>query len=233
MRHSLRFAALAVLATSSASAQSLADLPPCATGPALASFASTGCDVTDYACICSDSAFLAGLQPVVQAACSPADLAKTIAFAQQLCASVGVTMNTGAASAPAITIAPASTSTPAPTTSMAPVSMSTIAYTNPVASASTSTAVGASPAASASASMSTVVAASSAATSATVASVISDGHPLAPTTGSTSTSVPATNSTSNVTMSTPISFEGAAASFGAQAFSVAALAGAIGAFFIL
>ncbi|KAI4140793.1 MAG: hypothetical protein L6R39_005655, partial [Caloplaca ligustica] len=86
-------------------AQSLADIPTCASTAALQSFTSTGCQLTDFPCICNDQSFLTSLLPVVEAACSPEDLQKTTAFTQKLCRDNGVTLNipTGAASSASAT----------------------------------------------------------------------------------------------------------------------------------
>ncbi|KAL8993360.1 MAG: hypothetical protein Q9169_006412 [Polycauliona sp. 2 TL-2023] len=63
---------LTLLSTSTA--QSLSDVPPCATSAALESFTSSGCDLADAACICSNQDFLDGLLPVVREACTPEEL---------------------------------------------------------------------------------------------------------------------------------------------------------------
>ena len=55
-------------------AQNFGDLPQCAEGPALQAIGSTGCQLTDFGCICRDQKFLMMLQPQIEAACSPSDL---------------------------------------------------------------------------------------------------------------------------------------------------------------
>ncbi|KAL8917241.1 MAG: hypothetical protein Q9208_008080 [Pyrenodesmia sp. 3 TL-2023] len=79
-----------LLTTTTTTAQSLTDVPSCASGPALTSFTSTGCPITEISCICRDQGFLTGLLPVVEAACSPEDLQRTIAFTENLCRDNGV-----------------------------------------------------------------------------------------------------------------------------------------------
>lgn len=41
---------------------------------AFSSITSTGCQITEVECICKDQSFLSSLLPVVEKACSPADL---------------------------------------------------------------------------------------------------------------------------------------------------------------
>ncbi|MCJ1301188.1 hypothetical protein MMC08_003987 [Hypocenomyce scalaris] len=104
--HYSTLAALAVLAAPFAGAQSLSDLPTCAQGPAEAGIGATGCALTDFQCICTAQAFISSLTTEIQSACSPSDQAATLAFAQQLCGSVGVTIpspSSAAAASPAAT----------------------------------------------------------------------------------------------------------------------------------
>ncbi|MCJ1250250.1 Mucin-13 [Trapelia coarctata] len=110
-----KIAFLAALAAPLVSAQSLNGLPTCAETAAISALGSTGCGLTDFACICKNSAFLTSLQPQVAAACSPSDLAAALTFAQQLCASVGVTLTISGSSpsAPSTTPAPETTTTTA------------------------------------------------------------------------------------------------------------------------
>lgn len=68
-------ASLVALAfAASALAQDLSQLPECATGPALQAFQGSSCPSTDIACICSDTAFLQGLQEQLVGVCSPEEL---------------------------------------------------------------------------------------------------------------------------------------------------------------
>ena len=75
-------------------AQSISDVPHCAVcesatifnvvrcptkytaqaQAAYSSISSTGCQIQEIACICKDQSFVASLLPVVEKACSPADL---------------------------------------------------------------------------------------------------------------------------------------------------------------
>ncbi|KAF8239081.1 hypothetical protein L208DRAFT_1386521 [Tricholoma matsutake] len=73
-----------------ATAQTLFPLPQCALSCALSAIAGTGCTLTDVACICSSALFITSLNGCIGTACSPADQASTIAFAQQYCATAGV-----------------------------------------------------------------------------------------------------------------------------------------------
>ncbi|MCJ1245550.1 hypothetical protein MMC30_002754 [Trapelia coarctata] len=87
-------------------AQDLSSLPTCAQAPALSSIASTSCQLTDFSCICKDTAFITALTPQIEKACSPADFQKVVAFTQNLCGSVGVTL-----SVPGVATATASSGT--------------------------------------------------------------------------------------------------------------------------
>ncbi|KAI4179684.1 MAG: hypothetical protein LQ346_007150, partial [Caloplaca aetnensis] len=89
----LHLLSLLLLTTTTTTAQSLTDVPSCASGPAISSFASTGCSPTDIPCICRNQGFLTSLLPVVEAACSPEDLQKTIAFTEKLCGDNGVSIS--------------------------------------------------------------------------------------------------------------------------------------------
>ncbi|KAL8847273.1 MAG: hypothetical protein Q9198_011238 [Flavoplaca austrocitrina] len=62
---------------SSSAAQSLSDVPACASEAALSSFTNSGCPLTDAACICRNQGFLDSLLPVVQDQCSPEELQST------------------------------------------------------------------------------------------------------------------------------------------------------------
>ncbi|MCJ1224468.1 hypothetical protein MMC12_001113 [Toensbergia leucococca] len=101
-------------AASITTAQSISDVPACAETAALSSISSTGCQLTDFKCICTDQSFISSLLPVVQNSCSAADFQKTITFTQNLCSSVGITLNiasiTAAATAPSMSSAGPSSS---------------------------------------------------------------------------------------------------------------------------
>ncbi|MCJ1426688.1 hypothetical protein MMC29_004591 [Sticta canariensis] len=84
---------LLVLFVTTTSAQTLTDVPECSYNDALTNINNTGCQISNLECICNDQGWLAKLLPQVQKDCSPADLAKTIAFTQNLCKTVGVELN--------------------------------------------------------------------------------------------------------------------------------------------
>ncbi|MCJ1407591.1 hypothetical protein MMC19_001662 [Ptychographa xylographoides] len=85
---------LIAAALSFAAAQDVADVPACAEQAALSSISATGCDLTDFSCICKDTSFFTSLLPVVEKDCSAADLNATIIFTEQLCQNSGVNLNT-------------------------------------------------------------------------------------------------------------------------------------------
>jgi len=124
MKASTVIAVATTLAASLVSAQ-LSALPTCAVTCAITSLGSTGCAETDVACICKATAFITALTPCVQAACSAADLQKTIAAAEGLCAQAGVSLSLPPVAASS-TAAPVSTSTSVTVaTSSAVVTLST------------------------------------------------------------------------------------------------------------
>ncbi|MCJ1240767.1 hypothetical protein MMC14_008771 [Varicellaria rhodocarpa] len=98
-QYCLKWFILTALIAPFTQAQSLSELPTCAEGPAVTAIGSTKCPLTDLKCICSNTAFLSSLQPVIQKDCSAADYAKALAFASQLCLSSGVTLSVPSAAA--------------------------------------------------------------------------------------------------------------------------------------
>ena len=160
--------------------------------PALTALGSTGCALTNLSCICKDTSFLQSLEPAVQAACSPADLASAfgptppchcareeyanprlpaaLQFAVTLCEGVGVTLTIAP---PSATGAPTST---APATT-APATTVAVTTTAP---ATTAPAVTTSSSSSAVSSLSTVTTVPSV-TVTPVVSQITDGQPQGPT----------------------------------------------------
>lgn len=95
MQYQFLYPSLAAVAISLSVAQDLSNLPSCAVwlsfhftseglntntdmylqqAPALSSIGSTGCQLTDFACICKNSAFISSLTPVIQRDCSAADI---------------------------------------------------------------------------------------------------------------------------------------------------------------
>jgi len=140
----MRFFALASVGLFSlfnlALSQSLAGLPACAETCALNSITATGCAVTDTHCICTATSFLSGVASCITTACSPADQAATLKFAQSYCLSANVTITLpGSSAAPATsaasTVSSAPASTPASTTTSVVVAVTT--STVPVSTTST------------------------------------------------------------------------------------------------
>lgn len=124
-----------------ASAQSLAGLPACAQTCALGAISSTGCSLTDFKCICSASAYLDSINKCINTACSAADIAATLAFANQVCLSAGVTLSPPAA-ATTTAAAPAEvTSTLAPTTVVAPYGTGNATVAQPTGTGAPTTSV--------------------------------------------------------------------------------------------
>lgn len=107
-------ASLSVASASVLLPRQLDQIPQCALQCALGSLQSTGCETTDFACICTASAFVNGLVPCVQDACTDAEFDRTLQAAQGLCSAAGVTLSVPAGATE--TSAPASSSAPASTT---------------------------------------------------------------------------------------------------------------------
>ncbi|KAH8127469.1 hypothetical protein LI328DRAFT_130418, partial [Trichoderma asperelloides] len=80
------------LLSSSTLAQSLPGLPTCAQMCALEATEATGCAVTDAKCICTGTSFMSVIASCISAACNASDQEATFSFAQQFCASAGVTI---------------------------------------------------------------------------------------------------------------------------------------------
>ncbi|KAI4110783.1 MAG: hypothetical protein LQ339_001059 [Xanthoria mediterranea] len=94
--HCSKVAAVAVALAAplvKAQAISLWNIPSCAQSAATSGLASTGCDLTDIACVCSAVSFVTKLSSAVQQSCSIADQQATLTFAQGLCSKFGVTLN--------------------------------------------------------------------------------------------------------------------------------------------
>ncbi|KAI4256053.1 MAG: hypothetical protein L6R42_006428 [Xanthoria sp. 1 TBL-2021] len=105
---------LTLLSTSAA--QSLNDVPECASQAALKSFTSSGCAISDPACICRNQNFLDSLLPVVREACSPEEFQRTVDFTRQFCGNAGVDL-----AIPTSSVAsPAATDSTTPTTVAVP-----------------------------------------------------------------------------------------------------------------
>ncbi|MCJ1432441.1 hypothetical protein MMC27_001797 [Xylographa pallens] len=209
-----KIAFLAALAAPLVAAQDLSGLPSCALTPAINSLSSTGCALTDVACICNDKSFLMSLETTVEAVCDQADLTKALQFAQTLCLSAGVTLVIPTPSAQGPTTAAAASTTSMMTTT--PMASTTMTTTVPVVSTMTTAMMSSSMMMSSSTVMS-----SATPSSVVIVSVISDGQPQAPTNATTLPSATITP------------FKGAAANNKAQFAGVAMLAGAVGAVFAL
>ncbi|KAI4124495.1 MAG: hypothetical protein LQ347_005716 [Umbilicaria vellea] len=216
--HYSTLAALAVLAAPFAGAQSLSSLPTCAQAPAEAGIGATGCTLTDFKCLCSAQAFISSLTTQIQTACSPADQAATLAFAQQLCGSVGITIPTppmassmAMGSSMAASMA-ASSVAAAPASSMAMSTPSSLAALTTVAPIATQLSDGQ----------------PGVATSAAVVTQIGDGQIQAPTSGAPL----ATANATVVASPSPSAFVGAAAGLTAQSAALV-LVGAVAVVFAL
>ncbi|KAK5061256.1 hypothetical protein LTR84_007798 [Exophiala bonariae] len=66
-------------------AQGMGSLPPCASGAITQALGSTGCALSDTACICASLAF-ANIGTSIAGACSPEDVNAAIAAGQTICA---------------------------------------------------------------------------------------------------------------------------------------------------
>ncbi|KXT00011.1 hypothetical protein AC578_4851 [Pseudocercospora eumusae] len=106
------FAALLIPALAAALPQaSTSDIPPCAYSAVLSGLQSTGCDLTDTACVCGKQDIVPSLTSSVVAACdgsvSDGDVA---AFISEYCGTTSAATTSPAATTPASTTeAPAST----------------------------------------------------------------------------------------------------------------------------
>jgi hypothetical protein len=71
----LFFAGLVAVAHAQISADIIAEIPSCATGPLVSGISASGCQVTDSACICGNQTLISNLEAAVKAQCSAGDLA--------------------------------------------------------------------------------------------------------------------------------------------------------------
>ncbi|KAI4738199.1 hypothetical protein E4T50_11309 [Aureobasidium sp. EXF-12298] len=86
MRSSTLFlAGLVAVAHAQISADIIAEIPSCATGPLVSGISASGCQVTDSACICGNQTLISNLEAAVKAQCSAGDLAKALAVTSQIC----------------------------------------------------------------------------------------------------------------------------------------------------
>ncbi|KAF3938009.1 hypothetical protein ABW19_dt0208605 [Dactylella cylindrospora] len=91
----MKFTAVALVAfAAAASAQSIGDIPACAQTCLLPALQATGCDLTDFACSCSNTEFVSGSTACILESCSADDAEKAAAATYALCLSVGVTIPT-------------------------------------------------------------------------------------------------------------------------------------------
>ncbi|KAG6840157.1 hypothetical protein C0991_008504, partial [Blastosporella zonata] len=105
--------AVLTLAVSSASASIIArQIPSCADNCLFGSNVNLGgCSSTDNVCLCNSQVFVSTSTTCIESACSGKDLQTAISVAQQLCASVGVTLTSSAPAATDATSKAAETST--------------------------------------------------------------------------------------------------------------------------
>lgn len=103
--YAIAFAAVAAVA----SAQ-LDDLPPCALTCLTGGLSETGCDITDFACACSNEEFVSASAACIQSSCDADAQQAALAGAVALCKSAGVDIpTTFPGGAESSTEAPAST----------------------------------------------------------------------------------------------------------------------------
>ncbi|KAL8860842.1 MAG: hypothetical protein Q9178_002872 [Gyalolechia marmorata] len=119
MKYTITIVSLLTLLSTS-TAQSLNDIPACASEAALSSFTNSGCTVGDNACICRNQDFLSSLLPVVEANCSPEEVQRTVEFTTNFCRGAGVTLDITTSGTPSPTATDsASSSTVAASTATA------------------------------------------------------------------------------------------------------------------
>ncbi|KAJ9628431.1 hypothetical protein H2204_009268 [Knufia peltigerae] len=103
-----------------AHAQDITSLPVCAQSPILTAFSTSGCSLTDIACVCNNTEFINGLVNTIPSVCNANEVAATSQFAVSLCASYGVTLDLPGTPGGATSSASATTSEVVPVTT-APV----------------------------------------------------------------------------------------------------------------
>ncbi|KAL6718806.1 hypothetical protein ACLMJK_003040 [Lecanora helva] len=160
-------AAALLLALPFAATQSLNNLPSCAQPAIEVGITHTTCALTDYTCICGSTGFINGIKSQIESACSASDQQATLAFAKQVCAAAGATLEDDE---------PSSDAAPAASAAAAP------AASEPAASAAAAPAESAAPAAGEEAPSSTGV-------------TVPTSTPLYPTGNGTTGSLNGTNST--------------------------------------
>lgn len=128
------FAALALLTAPFASAAGLDGIPTCASSAVEAGISATGCKISDFACICGDSQFVTSLHSLIDTVCSVADQQVTLAFATDVCNSVGVKLSIPAPGATSSSIVPATAAASVPSgIETASVTSSAPSYATPSA----------------------------------------------------------------------------------------------------
>ncbi|TGZ81006.1 hypothetical protein EX30DRAFT_364051 [Ascodesmis nigricans] len=90
----MKFAAvLAVAAFAVAGQAQLSAIPPCAFTCLTTGIPKTGCELTDFACSCSNTAFVKESIACVQSSCSGGDIQKAIDATKTLCSDAGVDLD--------------------------------------------------------------------------------------------------------------------------------------------
>ncbi|CAF9930166.1 hypothetical protein IMSHALPRED_008097 [Imshaugia aleurites] len=122
MKYSITALALLAAPFASASgldarASQLTELPPCAQAATQSGISATGCEISDFACICGNSQFVTSLHNIIETKCSVADQQVTLAFAADVCDAVGVTLNISSPSATTSSAVLATTSAAVPSAS--------------------------------------------------------------------------------------------------------------------
>src|SRR5689334_11029377 len=90
----------------------LGALPSCATTCAIGGVQKTSCAMTDFKCICSDTAFLESIQSCVVDACDASQQQATLNVASSLCGAAGVTITATVAAPTGTAAGDAASSTP-------------------------------------------------------------------------------------------------------------------------
>jgi len=103
MRYLIYVSVLAAIAV--VSAQDLSQLPTCAQTCFAGAIAQTSCSLTDFPCLCRDTAFQNTVTQCVQSSCNQADQASTVSLSSQQCASAGVSLSLPSATGSAVSAA--------------------------------------------------------------------------------------------------------------------------------
>ncbi|KAL2429551.1 hypothetical protein ABEF95_006727 [Exophiala dermatitidis] len=122
--------------------QDITSLPQCAQSPILNAISSSGCGLTDIACICKNDDFVSGLVKLIPTLCNTQEVQETIDFAKNLCSAYGVTVNV-----PDATALASSATAPAASSAASSLASSASAEASSITSAASSVASSASAAA--------------------------------------------------------------------------------------